>query len=54
MSKVAAYWNIELNCICPNCDEYVNLLDFGIKNLSKAKNSTRKNMKFVKPTISDY
>ena len=27
MVKVTALWRIELNCTCPNCNEYVNLLD---------------------------
>jgi hypothetical protein len=28
MAKVTAYWCIELNCTCPNCNEYVNLLNY--------------------------
>jgi len=28
MSKVTATWIIELNCECPKCKEWVNLLDY--------------------------
>ena len=26
-AKVKAGWNVELNCDCPKCEQYVNLLD---------------------------
>lgn len=28
MASVVATWSIELNCTCPNCGEFVNLLDY--------------------------
>lgn len=28
MSKTTATWTIELNCDCPKCEEYVDLLEF--------------------------
>ena len=28
MADVTATWIVELNCHCPNCEEYVNLLDY--------------------------
>lgn len=27
MEKIFATWEIELNCICPSCNRYVDLLD---------------------------
>jgi hypothetical protein len=28
MADVTATWCVELNCRCPKCNEYVNLLDY--------------------------
>jgi hypothetical protein len=28
MSKIYATWTVELNCVCPACEEYVDLLDY--------------------------
>jgi len=28
MSEIKANWSISLNCDCPKCDEYVDLLDY--------------------------
>lgn len=28
MEPVEASWTVELNCDCPKCGEYVNLLDY--------------------------
>ena len=28
MANVIAYWTIELNCHCPECTEYVDLLEY--------------------------
>lgn len=28
MSNIKASWTLELWCDCPNCNEYVNLLDY--------------------------
>lgn len=25
---IIATWTVELNCVCPNCKEYVDLLDY--------------------------
>lgn len=27
-TKTHAFWDISLDCDCPNCKEYVNLLDY--------------------------
>lgn len=27
-TPITATWTVELNCECPNCKEYVNLLDY--------------------------
>ena len=27
MAKIKAYWNLQLNCTCQKCNNYVNLLD---------------------------
>ncbi len=29
LPHTTADWTLELNCDCPHCKEYVNLLDFG-------------------------
>lgn len=28
MKDVIATWTVELNCICPGCEEHVDLLDY--------------------------
>ena len=28
MAATKADWNVELNCLCPMCDTYVNLIDY--------------------------
>lgn len=45
--RVAATWTIELNCDCPKCGEYVDLLthsDFwdGRKDLALGEHSTKR------------
>lgn len=28
MANITAAWTVELNCTCPKCNEYVDLLDY--------------------------
>jgi hypothetical protein len=28
MTSIEANWSVELNCVCPECEEYVDLLDY--------------------------
>lgn len=28
MANVTAIWTVELNCVCPECEEHVDLLDY--------------------------
>lgn len=45
--NIQACWTVELNCECPHCEEYVNLLDdpdfwYINENLEIAENMTDK------------
>ena len=44
MAEVLATWTVELNCTCPACGEYVNLLDYADfwdgRHLDIAENGT--------------
>ena len=46
MQNVTATWTIELNCTCPKCDKWVDLLDYSDfwdgRNLEIAENGTER------------
>lgn len=46
MSEIKAQWAIELNCVCPGCEKYVDLIeedDFWVeRGIKVGENGTRR------------